>query len=429
MHIALSPSETRGDDPALSPDRIVELWRQKVGGIPGAEEVSFTSELMGAGKPIDVQLTHPDLATLRQAASDLKQELATLPGVEDISDSYRQGKREILFEVTPAGAALGVTREDLGRQMRQAFYGEEAQRMQRGREEVKVMVRYPLADRRQVGALDDFRVRLANGSEAPFDVVAEAIEGRGSATISRTDRRRTLNVTAEIDATVTDAGSVYEHLAQGPLQALEARYPGFGWEVGGERKEQEETRGGLYNGLLLALLAIYGLMAIPFRSYLQPLIVMTAIPFGMVGALLGHLIIGMDANVLSMCGMLALAGVVVNDNLVLVDTINRRRREGGGTLRDIVSEAGASRFRPILLTSLTTFAGLTPLMLETSLQAMFLIPMAVSLAFGVLFSTVVSLVLVPSLYLILEDIRAGFRWIYASGHGLIPAAAVARTTK
>jgi len=257
-------------------------------------------------------------------------------------------------------------------------------------------------------------VRLPDGTDVPFKTAAEAVDGRGFPTISRVSMRRTLKVTAEVDSKVGDAGVVRGDLEATVLPGLVGRYPGLAWGFEGEQKEQRKTLDGLGRNFILALLAIYALMAVPFRSYFQPLIVMTAIPFGMVGAFWGHILVGMDLNVLSLCGMIALAGVVVNDNLVLVDTINRGRAEGRELL-GVVRDAGARRFRPILLTSMTTFAGLTPLMLEPSLQARFLIPMAVSLAYGVLFATAVSLVLVPCLYLILEDILRAVRWLLGRG--------------
>lgn len=409
VHVALVPSEGRPVT-CPSPSELVRRWREKAGPVPGAEEVSFTSELMGAGAAIDVQLTAEEIADLEAAAEDLKQGLRGLPGVYDVADSFRAGKRELELSLRPAGRAAGLTLADVGRQARQAYHGEEVQRIQRGREEVKVMLRFPEEDRRTLASLETMRVRLPDGVEVPFVTVARAEEGRGFPTIRRVDRRRALNVTAEVDETLGDADAVREELERDVLPALVADHPDVLWTFEGEQKEQRKTLQGLQSNFLLALLAIYALMAIPFRSYLQPLIVMTAIPFGMVGAFWGHLIVGMDMNVLSICGMIALAGVVVNDNLVLVDSINRRRREGGDLLT-AVREAGVRRFRPILLTSLTTFAGLTPLMLEPSLQARFLIPMAISLAFGVLFATAVSLVLVPSLYLVLEDVVRAGRWL------------------
>ena len=421
VHVALVPAEEREDEARRlrgedrdvtlpTPDDLVRRWRDKVGAVAGAEELVFTSELMSAGKAIDVQLAAQDLDELVAAAEDLKATLAGYPGAYDVADSFRAGKRELELGIRPEAEAAGLTLADLGRQVRQAYYGEEVQRVQRGREEVKVMLRFPAEARRTLHSLERMRVRLPDGREVPFATVAEANEGRAYPTISRVDRRRTLNVTAEVDARTGDARGLRAELEDKVLPELEARFPGVAWGFEGEQKEQRKTLEGLARNFALALLAIYALMAIPFRSYLQPLIVMTAIPFGMVGAFWGHVIVGMDMNVLSLCGMIALAGVVVNDNLVLVDSINKTR-SGGDDLLEAVREAGVRRFRPILLTSLTTFAGLTPLMLEPSLQARFLIPMAVSLAYGVIFATAVSLVLVPCLYLILDDLVHGWRWL------------------
>jgi multidrug efflux pump subunit AcrB len=412
VHVALVVSEERPD--AWTSDRFVRLWREKVGPIAGTEELSYSAELMGAGKAVDIQLTHPDLSVLRKAADEVGALLASYDGVLDVSDSFRGGKREIQLKVTPEGESLGVRQASLGRQVRQAFFGEEVQRMQRGRDEVKVWVRYPSEDRQSLADLEGLYVRLPSGVEVPLGRVAEVEEGRGFSTIQRTDRHRTVHVTSDIDMGQTTPGDVVAGLQGGALDQIVDKYPGLSWSLEGERREQADTLAGLVRSAFFALFAIYALMAVPFKSYLQPLVVMSAIPFGIVGAFWGHLIMGLDANVLSMFGMVALAGVVVNDNLVLVDTINRQRLAGTALMR-AVTQAGATRFRPILLTSLTTFVGLSPLMMETSLQARFLIPMAVSLAFGVLFSTMVSLILVPSLYLILQDLGEAWAWLIGRG--------------
>lgn len=401
VHVALVPNELRE---GRTSEEFVDAWREAVGEIPGAVSVDFTSELMGAGKAIDIQLASFDLDLLKAAAEDLKRTLAGFDGVYGVTDSFRLGKREATFRITESAEAMGLSQAELGRQVRQAFYGEEALRFPRGREEVKVMVRYPDSDRRSLGALDDLRIRRADGGEIPFSVAADVEWDRGLSSIQRADMQRKINVTADVDTLVASANEINGSLQDSVLPALEERYAGLMTSFEGERKEQSETLGGLFSGLILSMFAIYGLMAIPFRSYVQPLIVMTAIPFGIVGAFWGHLIVGISANVLSMCGMLALAGIVVNDNLVLVHAINRERRERGLSVMEAVMSGGTSRFRPILLTSLTTFAGLTPLMLEKELQAQFLIPMAVSLAFGVMFATFVSLLIVPALYVILDDL-------------------------
>lgn len=409
VHVALVPNEDRPDS-CPEPGEIVRRWRERAGAIAGAEEVAFTSELMSAGAPIDVQLAAEDLDDLVAAAADLRGRLEEVVGVYDVTDTFRAGKRQYEFELTPAGEAAGLTLADIGRQVRQAYYGEEVQRVQRGREEVKVMLRFPLEDRRRQESLERMNVRLPDGSHVPLATVAKIDEGRAFSTIRRVDRQRVITIKGELDTQVTTASEVRELLTGEILPGVSERHPGVTWGFEGEEKEQRKTLDGLLSGFAMALLVIYALMAIPFRSYLQPLIVMTAIPFGMVGAFWGHLIVGMNMNVLSMCGMIALAGVVVNDNLVLVASINERRRAGQALVSAVI-DTGVRRFRPILLTSLTTFAGLTPLMLEKSLQAQFLVPMAISLAYGVLFATTVSLVLVPCLYLILEDMGGALAYL------------------
>jgi multidrug efflux pump subunit AcrB len=400
VHIELAPSEEREG----SSTELANRWRELTGPIPGAEEVTFTASVFTTGEPINVQLSGLNLADLREAAAAVKMRLAEYPGVTGIADSFRAGKQEIKLEIKPAAEALGLTLRDLGAQVRQAFYGEEAQRIQRGRDEVKVMVRYPEDRRRSLADLEQMRIRMPDGVEIPFSEVAEVELGRGYSTIRRVDRRRAINITAEVDQAQISANDVAEDLKRTLLAELVAHYPGMTFSLEGERREQAETVDGLMRGFVLALILIYALLAIPFRSYIQPIIVMAAIPFGLVGAVLGHVIMGIELTILSMFGLVALSGVVVNDSLVLVDFINRKVA-AGIPLLDAVRSAGAARFRPIVLTSLTTFAGLTPLLLERSVQAQFLIPMAVSLGFGVIFCTFISLLLVPSLYLILQDLH------------------------
>ena len=400
--IELAPAEAR----TMTSPQIVDRWREMVGTIPDATELVFASSLFSTGEAINVQFSGPSLNLLEQAAAELKERLREYPGVIDIADSFEPGKQEIKLRVTPEAEAMGIQLADVARQVRQAFYGEEAQRMQRGREEVKVMVRYPNTDRRSLGDLEEMRIRTQGNAaqedvEVPFTTAAKVELGQGFAAIQRVDRHRTINVTADVDAQ-TNANEVIADLESRVLPQLLANYPGLRYSFEGEQQQQRETMGGLRRGFLFALLAIYCLLAIPFRSYAQPLIVMTAIPFGLVGAVWGHGLLGMDLTVLSMFSIVALTGVVVNDSLVMVDFINRAYRTGTPLL-NAVREAGVARFRPILLTSLTTFVGLLPLLLEKSLQAKFLIPMAVSLAFGVLFATAITLILVPVCYILLED--------------------------
>lgn len=412
VHVQLAPSEAR----TVSATEVVSRWRELTGPIPGAVELTFTAALFSSGTPIDIQLTGPDMGQLRQAAEELKARLARYPGVIDLSDSYRAGKQEVKLAIKPEAEALGLTLHDLARQVRQAFYGEEAQRLQRHREDVKVMVRYPAEERRSLSSLENMRVRLPDGTEVPFSSVAEARYGDGYASIYRVDRRRAVNVTGDVDLSRGNTREILAAVQATDLPELVALYPGLRYAFEGERREQNETLGGLMRGFVLAMFLIFALIAIPLRSYLHPLVVMSAIPFGFFGAIVGHLVVGLDLTVMSMFGFVALAGVAVNDSLVLVDFINRAVR-AGTPLREAVRQAGRQRFRPILLTSLTTFAGLTPLILEKSVQAQFLIPMAVSLAFGVLYCTVTSLVLVPALYMILEDLKQWTARWWGTGTG------------
>ncbi|MFN7139047.1 MAG: efflux RND transporter permease subunit [Limisphaerales bacterium] len=403
VHIQLAPSEVR----SLPATTIVNRWRELTGNVPDAVELTFSSALFSSGNAIDVQLTGPNVNELRLAAEAVKAKLSEFPAAIDIADSYRAGKQEIKLSIKPSAEALGLTLDDLARQVRQAFYGEEAQRIQRGRDDVRVMIRYPENERRSLANLENMRVRLPDGTEVPFSAVANAEFGRGYANIVRVDRQRSINVTADVDRSKGESDPILKSLREELLPGLVQQYPGLKFDFEGEKREQNETMSGLGRGFVLACFMIFALIAIPLKSYIHPLVVMSAIPFGFVGAILGHMVMGIHLTVLSMFGFVALAGVAVNDSLVLVDFINRARREGI-SMWDAVHQAGVLRFRPILLTSLTTFAGLMPLILEKSVQAQFLIPMAVSLGFGVLYCTVTSLILVPALYMIIEDIKGIF---------------------
>ncbi len=384
---------------------VVRRWREKVGTVPDAVRVEYTARLVSFGAAVDVQLTGTNLDQLRAAGEEIKTRLTDYPGVFDISDSFRAGKREIRLELDPRAESLGLNLEALARQVRQGFYGAEAQRIQRGRDDVRVMVRYPLEERETLASLEDMRIRTPSGAEVPFSFAGRADFGRGFATIRRIDRRRVLNITADVDPGVVTANEVVGDLQANVLPEILAGYPGINSSFAGEQEEQRQTFQGLFEALGVALIVIYALLAIPFRSYLQPMIVMSAIPFGLIGAVIGHRVVGLNLTMLSLLGLIALTGVVVNDSLVMVDFINRRLA-AGMRVHEAIRDAGAARFRPIVLTSLTTFVGLLPLLLERSFQAQFLVPMAVSLAFGVLFATAITLVLVPSLYAILNDFRS-----------------------
>ncbi|MYN67550.1 MAG: efflux RND transporter permease subunit [Acidobacteria bacterium] len=439
--VELLPAETRN----LTSEQLGNLWREATGPIPEAVEVGFSMSIMDPGDDVDVQLAGPDLDRLRAAADELKVRLAEYAGLYDISDSFRAGKEEMQLGIKPAAETLGLTLQDLGRQVRQAFYGEEAQRIQRGRDDIRVMVRYPQDDRRSLGDLENMRIRTPNGGEVPFSQVAEVEPGRGFASIRRVNRNRAVNVTAAVDPAITSVAAVIADVESRILPEVLAGYPGVFYTFEGAQAEQTETVGGLQRGFILALLMIFALLAVPLRSYVQPLIIMAAIPFGLVGAIWGHMVMGLDVTMMSMFGLIALTGVVVNDSLVMVDFINRARsvhadlgrtiRQAGGRPADrhqfesaglqlAIREAGSNRFRPILLTSLTTFFGLVPLMLERSMQAAFLVPMAVSLAFGVIFATFITLILVPVSYLILDDVQRTLRRLFGSEEPAEPPEAI-----
>ena len=396
----------------VTSSELVSEWRELIGPIAGAQELSFRAEIGRRSDPIVVQLTGSDFGTLSVLADAVKERLAEYPGVFGITDTYQDGKQEVKLAIKPEAELLGLTMADLARQVRYAFYGQEAQRIPRGKDDVRVMVRYPREERESLESLENMKIRTPNGVEVPFSSVAEATMGRSFSSITRVDRNRTINVRADADKERVDLVGIQSDLS-GFLPGLVTPYPGVNWTLQGDAREERESSGSLISGVYFTLFAIYGIMAIPFRSYLQPLIVMLVIPFGLIGAILGHMIMGKPLSQMSLFGMLALTGVVVNDSLVLVHYVNRQRAKGM-SLVDAVRTAGAVRFRPIILTSLTTFFGLAPLIFEKSTQAQFLIPMAISLGFGILFATFITLLLVPINYLILEDIKVLLSKIWRS---------------
>ncbi len=382
---------------------LVTEWRKMIGDIPGAETLTFRAEIGRSGDPIDIQFSGQDFAKLSQIAAEMKQELSRYPNVFDIGDSLAEGKKELEIKLKPIAQRIGLSLSEVTRQVRHAFWGLEVQRIQRGREDVSIMLRYPENERVSLSRLSDLLIRLPSGQTIPFSEVANLEATTSLSSITRIDRERTLNVLADVNKEEADMEAIKRNIVAF-LDAALPRYPGIHYSLEGEAKEQAESFQSLRWGLIGLLFVIYALLAIPFASYVQPLIVMSIIPFGMMGAIFGHGLMGMDLTLLSLMGMLALSGVVVNDSLVLVDYINRHSQTTEKLL-EAISNAGSARFRPVLLTSLTTFAGLMPLIFEKSTQAQFLIPMAVSLGFGILFATFVTLILVPTNYMILEDIR------------------------
>ncbi|QTN32365.1 efflux RND transporter permease subunit [Akkermansiaceae bacterium] len=392
------------DDRSASSEELVAEWRKLVGTLPGVVELTIQAETANSGNAIDVNLTGPSLEKLMEATEFAKKGLEGFSGVIDISDSNRAGKDELRFDkLTPAGRAMGFRLEDVASQVRDAFYGNEVQRLQRGRDEVKVMVRFPKDDRRTLESLETMKIRTPQGDEVPLLQIVTLEPGRGPAVINRTDRQRSIKITADVEPGV-NANEVVAAFTEKILSEIPRRFPGVRATFEGEQKDQNDSVREIGIGFLASLVGMYVLIAIPLRSYLQPLIIMSVIPFGLVGAIWGHALLGMSLSIMSMCGLVALAGVVVNDSLVMVDYVNRHRGESA-TLREAAIAAGGRRFRAILLTSLTTFVGIMPMILETDVQAKFLVPMAVSLAFGILFATVITLYLVPGIYLILEDVK------------------------
>ena len=397
--VELKPNETL----AITPVEIENRWRAKFGDVAGVKEIKFFSkQRMGGETDIGFRMVGKNPEMLQQAAEELAGYLRSLEGVYEVSSSYNEGPQELKLRVKESAESTGLTLSDLARQVREAFFGAEAQRFQRGNDEIRVMVRYPREERRSIGDLERMWVQLPNRVEAPFDSVAEYDLGQGRSQIQRLDKQRTIRVMANVDQQILEPRSAVRKIRMDYLPEMLSRYPGVSLELDGSSKEEEETLGLLLLVAFLVLGSLYALLAIPLRSYLQPLIIMSVIPFGLIGAVVGHAVLDTTISMVSIIGCISLAGVVVNDSLIMVDFVNRKTREGLNYAIASV-EAGAERFRAIVLTSLTTFFGLLPIMFESSTQAQMILPMAVSLGFGILFSTVITLVLVPALYNILAD--------------------------
>ena len=410
VNIELKRAETR----TIRAEQIARRLREKIGRIPDASELSITYALFGGGKAIDIQFSGADLDEMQSVVNRTKEQLQRYPGVFDVTDTSRGAKPEIQLSLSPEGEAIGLSLTEIGRQVRQGFFGEEVQRIQRGQEDIRVMLRYPKTERRSVGDLEGMRFRTPDGAEVPFSTVAEASLGRGPAAITRVDRNRSINVMAAVDTSVTTSQQVLRDLETNFLPALLKNHNSVRYSFLGDQAELIEATEALASALAIALLVMFATLAVPLKSYVAPIIVLSAVPFGAVGAIWGHAIMGIPLTFISTCGVVALAGVVVNDSLVLVSFIQERSQQKNSRF-EAVHLAGESRFRAIILTSLTTTAGVSPLMFESDLQAQFLIPMAVALAYGVLFATLVTLLLVPALYLILDDFRVATRWILHSG--------------
>ena len=390
----------------LAATELERLWRAKVGEVPGAERLTFSAEFAGpGGADVEYELAHQDDATLSSAVDELKEAFRQYPSMYEIQDTDSPGKRQYDIELTPAGEAAGLTPSDIARQLRGNFFGAEVHRIQRGRQELKVMVRYPPEQRQSAQDFFNVRVRLADGAEAPLSAVARVSESRGYSSINRVNGLRVVTVTGEVDTALATPTDVNARIQRDVLPDLTRRYPGLQIAQAGFGMEQSRDLGALGQLTLVALMVIFALLASQLRSYVQPFIILAAVPFGAAGALIGHFLLGYDLSFISIFGMVALAGVVVNDSLVLVDRYNRLRRDNGVTPVEAVVTAARLRFRAVFLTTATTALGLTPMLFETSTQAQFLIPMAVSLATGIVFASVIILFLVPALVIIREDFR------------------------
>ncbi|MEJ2363384.1 MAG: efflux RND transporter permease subunit [Deltaproteobacteria bacterium] len=392
----------------ISTAKVAELWRTEVGAMPGLESIKFESDAGGPGRgaAISIELSHRDVSVLERASGELAEALAFYPEAVDIDDGFSPGKHQLDFQITPEGRSLGLTSQEVARQVRHAYYGAEALRQQRGRNEVKVMVRLPRDERTSEYNLEEMILRTPAGSEIPLREAVNVKRGRAYTTIDRRDGRRIVTVTADVRPR-SKAGLILSSVKSEILPELQRKYPGLTFSFEGRQADTRESTQSLLRGLMMAVLVIFAMLAVPFNSYIQPVIIMISIPFGIVGAVIGHLLMGYSLSVMSLFGVVALSGVVVNDSLVLIDFANRKRK-AGMVGHQAVREAGIHRFRPILLTSLTTFGGLAPMIFETSRQARFLIPMAVSLGFGIMFATLITLLLVPCLYLMVEDIKSLF---------------------
>ncbi|MGD9309122.1 MAG: efflux RND transporter permease subunit [Desulfosarcina sp.] len=406
VRVYLTPPDIR----PISTAALTALWREAVGSITGLESLKFESDAGGPGRgaSISVELSHRNVDILARASAEVAEALGYFPNATDIDDGYSPGKRQIDFKIRPEARSLGLRSQDVARQVRHAYYGAEALRQQRGRNEVRVMVRLPKSERVSEQQLEEMILRTPAGKEIPLMEAVNVQKGRAYTTINRRNGRRVVTVSADARPR-SQAGQVLRALSAETLPALKSRYPGLTYSFEGRQADRRESMQSLVSGLMVALLVIYAMLAIPFNSFIQPVIIMMVIPFGIVGAVIGHLIMGYSLSLMSMFGVVALSGVVINDSLVLIDFANRQQSQGLDRHRAI-SISGINRFRPILLTTLTTFGGLTPMIFETSRQARFLIPMAVSLGFGILFATLITLLLVPCLYLIVEDIRRMLRF-------------------
>ncbi|MEH6679100.1 MAG: efflux RND transporter permease subunit [Sediminicola sp.] len=401
VEIVMLPPDQRD----MTAAEMIALWRDNIGDIPGVDQITFEAERGpgGAQQAISIDLSHSDIDVLEKASTAFVERMDAFSNTRDVTDNYNKGKMQYDFKLLPLGRNLGLTSDEVGRQVRNAFFGALAMRQLRGMNELEVRVKLPLEERKNIKNLENFLIRTPNGIEVPLMEVVKVEEREAFTSINRRNGRRVVNVGMDVEP-ANAVNRVIASVQETTLPQLRADFPGITWSFEGSQADMRESTGTLKAGFMFAMLLIYTLLAIAFGSYIQPLIVMTAIPFGIVGAVIGHILLGYDLSLVSLMGVIALSGVVVNDSLIMIDYANKRRKEGDPIYKAI-HEAGLRRFRPIILTTMTTFGGLAPIILETSSQAFYLIPMAISLGFGIVFATAIILVIVPCLYLSLEDIR------------------------
>jgi multidrug efflux pump subunit AcrB len=403
VEIVMRPPDERD----MSARELIALWRDNIGEIRGVDQITFEAERGPGGyrQDISVDLSHSDINVLERASTAFVEKMDAFENTRDVSDNYNRGKQQLDFELLPAGRNLGLTANQVGRQVRNAFFGALAMRQLRGNNEVEIRVKLPREERKDIRNLEEFIIRTPDGVEVPLLDVVKVKEREAFTSINRRNGRRIVSVGMDVEPS-NKVNQVIASINGEVLPQLRADYPGLTWTFEGSQAEMRESTASLWGTFSMAMLIIYVLLALAFNNYTQPLIVMFAIPFGVVGAVIGHILLGYDLSLVSLMGMIALAGVVVNDSLIMVDYANGIRNKKSAF--SAIHEAGLRRFRPIILTTLTTFGGLTPIILERSSQAFYIIPMAISLGFGIVFATAIILVIVPCLYLVLENAKAFF---------------------
>lgn len=392
------------DERDITAGEVIALWRDNIGDIEGVDQITFEAERGpgGAQQAISVDLSHSDIEVLERASTAFFKRMQAYENTRDMNDNYDKGKLQYDFKLLPEGRNLGLTSNEVGRQVRDAFFGALAMRQLRGNNEIEVRVKLPYAQRKDITNLEDFLIRTPSGVEVPLLDVVRVEPREAFNSINRRDGRRVVNVSMDVEPS-NAVSRVLQSIQTEVLPQLQADFPGITWSFEGSQADMRESTASLWGGFTIAMLLIYALLAIAFGSYTQPIIVMTAIPFGIIGAVMGHILLGYDLSIVSLMGVIALSGVVVNDSLIMIDYANKKRVTH--SVYESIHEAGLRRFRPIMLTTLTTFGGLAPIILERSSQAQHLIPMAISLGFGILFATAIILVIVPCLYLALEDVQ------------------------